>query len=327
MRIPRRLFLYLVATAAVFSAAPLDAIAQTFPSRPIVIVVPYPPGGPTDLIARIIAERMRGPLGQPIVIENVAGASGNIGVARVARAAPDGYTLSIGNSGSHVLNGALYSLPYDLLNDFEPIAELTTNPQIIVTKKAIPAGNLKELIEWLKANQGKVSVGIAGAVAAASAVQFQNMTSTRFQLVPYRGAAPATQDLIGGQIELMFDQLSNALPQIRAGTIKAYALAANRRSSAAPEIPTVDEAGLPRFYGSLWHGLWAPKGTPQDIIASINNAVVQTLADPAIRQRITDAGQEVVPADQQNPKALAAYQKAEAEKWWPIVKAANLKGE
>jgi tripartite-type tricarboxylate transporter receptor subunit TctC len=327
VKFPRRQFLYLVAGAAIVPALSRVAGAQTYPARPIVIVVPYPAGGATDLIARIIAESMRGPLGQPVIIENVAGGSGNIGVGRVARAAPDGYTLSIGNSGSHVLNGALYSLPFDLFNDFKPIAQLTTNPQIIVTKKTITAGNLKELIEWLKDNQNKISVGIAGPVAALSAIQFQNMTSTRFQLVPYRGAAPAIQDLIGGQIELMFDQLSNALPQIRSGTIKAYALAANRRSPAVPEIPTVDEAGLPGFYGALWHGLWAPMGTPQDVIAKINAAVVQALADPAVRQRIVAAGQEVVPVDQQSPAALATYQKTEAEKWWPIVKAANLKGE
>ena len=327
MKLLRRQFLYLAAAAVGLPTAAGKAIAQTFPSRPITIVVPYPAGGPTDLVARIIAESVRGPLGQPIVIENVAGGSGNIGVGKVARAAPDGYVLSVGNSGSHVLNGALYSLPFDLIKDFEPIVKLTTNPQIIVTKKSVPAGNLKELIMWLKENQDKVSVGTAGPAAVVSAVNFQNITSTRFQLVPYRGSAPATQDLIGGQIDLMFDQLSNALPQVKAGTIKSYAVAADRRSRAAPEIPTVDEVGLPGFYGSLWHGLWAPKGTPRDVIAKINAAVSKALADPNVVRRLDDAGQEVVPVEQQSPAALAAFQKAEAEKWWPIVKAANLKGE
>jgi tripartite-type tricarboxylate transporter receptor subunit TctC len=246
---------------------------------------------------------------------------------RVARAAADGYTLILGNNGSNVLNGALYSLPFDLIEDFEPIARLTTNPQVIVTTKTIPAKNLSDLLVWLKANQAKVSVGIAGAVAAVSAVDFQNMTATKFVLVPYRGAAPAIQDLMGGQIELMFDQLSNALPHIKSGAIKAYALAASSRSPSAPEIPTTDEAGLTGFYGSLWQGLWAPKGTPQIVIVKLSNAVMQALADPTIKQRLADVGQIVVPVDQQSPAALAAYQKAEAEKWWPIIKATNLKVE
>jgi tripartite-type tricarboxylate transporter receptor subunit TctC len=221
----------------------------------------------------------------------------------------------------------LYILPFDVIEDFEPVARLTTNPQVIVTKKSIPAKNLSELLVWLKDNQAKVSVGIAGAVATVSAVDFQNMTATKFQLVPYRGAAPAIQDLIGGQIELMFDQLSNALPHIKSGGIKAYAIAANIRSPSAPDIPTVDEAGLPGFYGSLWQGLWAPKGTPQPVIAKLSAAVMQALADPAIKQHLADVGQIVVPVDQQSPAALGAYQKAEAEKWWPLIKAANLKGD
>ena len=324
MKFPRRQFLHLAAGAAALAASRI-AWAQNYPSHTVKIVVPYPPGGPTDLVARIIAEKIRGPLDQPIIVENVAGGSGINGVGRVARATPDGYTLILGNNGSNVLNGTLYTLPFDVIEDFEPVARLTTNPQVIVTKKSIPAKNLSELLVWLKDNQAKVSVGIAGAVATVSAVDFQNMTATKFQLVPYRGAAPAIQDLIGGQIELMFDQLSNALPHIKSGGIKAYAIAANIRSPSAPDIPTVDEAGLPGFYGSLWQGLWAPKGTPQPVIAKLSAAVMQALANPAIKQHLADVGQIVVPVDQQSPAALGAYQKAEAEKWWPLIKAANLK--
>jgi tripartite-type tricarboxylate transporter receptor subunit TctC len=302
-----------------------DARAQNYPSRPITIVVPYPPGGPTDVVARILAERMRVSLGQPIIIENVAGGSGNIGVGRVARAAGDGYTLSLGNSGSHVLNGALYALPYDLLHDFEPIALVASNAELIVTKKAVPAKDLSELIAWIGANQ--VSVGIAGAVATVSAAYFQNRTSTRFQLVPYRGAAPALQDLIGGQIDLMFDQVSNALPQVRAGTIKAFAVTSKTRLASAPDIPTVDEAGLPGFYAALWQGLWAPKGTPKEIVAKLNAAVAAALAEPQVERRLRDIGQDIPPPEQRSVAAFAAFQNAEAEKWWPIIKAANLKGE
>ena len=221
----------------------------------------------------------------------------------------------------------MYPLPFDLVKDFEPIAKLTTNPQIIISKKTVPAANLMELITWLKENQRKVSVGIAGPLAAVSVINFENVTSTQFQLVPYRGAAPAIQDLMAGQIDLMIDQLSNAVPQIKAGTVKAYAVAAKSRSPAAPQIPTVDEVGLPGLYGSLWNGLWAPKGTPHDVISKINTAVMQALADPTVKQRLADVGQDVVPVEQQSPEALAAYQKAEIEKWWPIAKAANLKGE
>jgi tripartite-type tricarboxylate transporter receptor subunit TctC len=270
---------------------------------------------------------MREPLGQAIVVENVAGGGGAIGVGRVAHAVPDGYTLNLGNNGSNVLTGAMYPLAFDLIRDFAPIAGLTTNPQIIISKKTIAAKDLAELIIWLKQNQKNVSVGIAGPVAAVSVINFEIMTSTKFQLVPYRGAAPAMQDLIGGQIDLMIDQVSNSVPQIKSGTIKAYAVAADRRSSAAPEIPTVDEAGLPGLYGSLWHGLWAPKATPHEVITKINVAVKQALADATLRQRFADIGQEIVPVEQQNPEALAAHQKAEIEKWWPIAKAASLKGE
>jgi tripartite-type tricarboxylate transporter receptor subunit TctC len=327
MRLPRRTFLYLPLVLATLPSGSRPGWAQNYPTRPVTMIVPYAAGGPTDVLARVLAEKMRASLGQAVIVEDVPGGGGSIGVGRVARATPDGYTIDFGNNGSNVLVGALYSLPFDLISDFEPVAELTTNPQIIISKKAIPARNLTELITWLRENQKKVSVGIAGPVAAASVINFQNMTSTQFQLVPYRGAAPAIQDLMGGQIDLMIDQLSNAIPQIKVGTVKAYAVAAKSRSPAAPEIPTVDEAGLPGLYGSLWHGLWVPKGTPHDVIAKLNAAVKQALADPTVKERLADIGQEIVPVEQQNPQALAAHQKAEIEKWWPIAKAANLKGD
>jgi len=308
--------------AALFAGA----VAQSYPTRPITIVVPYPPGGPTDVVARIIAERMRVPLGQPVIVENVPGGAGNIGVGRVVRAAPDGYTLSIGNNGSHLLNQELYRLTYDLLKDFAPIALLTSNPEIIVTRKNMPAADLKELIAWFKANPGKASVGTAGAMALVSVTHFADRIGTKYVTVPYRGAAPAVQDLMGGQIDMMFDQLSNSLPHVRAGSVKAFAITAKTRASNAPEIPTVDEAGLPRFYASLWQGLWAPKGTPQDVIDKLNAAVRETLADPKVLARLRAIGQEPFPEDQRSSAAMAAFERAEANEWWPVIKAANLKG-
>lgn len=320
-----------MAAAAAFVAALAVAIslasADSYPSRPVTVIVPFAAGGPTDVLTRIITDKMQGPLGQPIVVEDMGGAGGGIAAARVARAAPDGYTLEIGNNGSNLLVGALYSLPVDIIKDFAPVAELTVNPQIIISKKDVPAANLKEFLAWLKANQKTVSIGIAGPVAQVSVINLENMTGMQFQLVPYRGAAPAIQDLIAGHIDFMVDQLSNSVPQIKADTIRAYAVAANKRSPAVPQIPTTDEAGLPGFYGALWHGLWAPKGTPPDVIAKINAAVKQALADPAVIKRLADLGQEIVSAEQQTPEALAKFQQAEMDKWYPIVKAANMKGE
>jgi tripartite-type tricarboxylate transporter receptor subunit TctC len=313
--------------AAAFVAFAAAASAQDYPSRPVTVIVPFAAGGPTDLVARVITDKMREPLGASIVIENVGGAGGSIAAARVARSAPDGYTLEIGNNGSNVLVGALYALPVDIFADFAPVAELTINPQIVVSRKTVPAANLKEFLAWLRDNQKNVSVGIAGPVAEVSVVNFETMTGTRFQHVPYRGAAPAMQDLIAGNIDLMIDQISNSIPQVRAGTVRAYAVAAKTRSPAAPDIPTADEAGLPGFYGALWHGLWAPKGTPPDIIATLNAAARAALADPALRKRLADVGQEIVPVEQQTPQALGAHQKAEMDKWWPIIRAAGLRGE
>jgi tripartite-type tricarboxylate transporter receptor subunit TctC len=272
---------------------------------------------------------MRGTLGQPVVIENVAGAAGSIGVGRAVRAAPDGYTLSIGTSTTHVLIGALYALPFDLLKDLEPVALIASEPLLVVAKKALPATNLTELIAWLKANPDKASAGIAGvgATGHVTGLAFQQETGTRYQFVPYRGNGPAMQDLIAGQIDLMIEPSSNFLAQVRAGGLKAFAITAKTRLAAAPDIPTVDEAGLPGFHASLWYGLWVPKETPKDIIAKLNAAQVEALEAAPVRARLAELGPVIAPRDQQTPAALAAFQKAEVEKWWPIIKAANIKGE
>ena len=291
------------------------------------MVAPYAAGGPTDTIARIMAERMRVPLGQTILVENTTGAAGTIGVGRVARAAPDGYTIGIGHWGTHVVNPAIYTLQYDTLKDFEPVAMIATNPQIIVAKKAIPAKDLKEFIAWLKANGSTATQGTAGHGSGShlSGVYFQNITGTQFQFVPYRGAGPAMQDLVAGHVDLMIDQAANSLPQVRAGTIRAFAVTDKSRVAAAPDIPTVDEAGVPGLHISIWHALWMPKGTPKDIIAKLNAAVVETLADDNVRKKLAELGQEIPARDMQTPEALFAYHKAEIEKWWPIVKKAGIK--
>jgi tripartite-type tricarboxylate transporter receptor subunit TctC len=305
------------------------AQAQPYPSRPITFVVPFAAGGPTDTLARILTERMRAPLGQTVIIENATGAAGSIGVGRVARAAPDGYTVSIGHWSTHVVNGAIYSLPYDLLADFDPVTLLPANPQLIVTRTSVPAKDLKELIDWLKQNQEKISAGTAGAGSAShvSGAYLQSITGTRFPFIPYRGTGPAIQDLIAGQLDIMVDQSSNSLPHVRNGKLKAYAVTAKNRLPSAPDIPSVDEAGMPGFYISVWHGLWVPKGTPKEAIEKLTAAVQETLADPAIRARLTELGQDIPPREQQTPEGLAAHHKAEIDKWWPIIKAANIKGE
>jgi tripartite-type tricarboxylate transporter receptor subunit TctC len=305
------------------------APAQVYPSRPITMVVPFAAGGPVDTVARILSEPMRATLGQSIIVENVTGAAGSIGVGRVARAAPDGYTLSIGHWSTHVVNGAIYPLPYDLLRDLEPIVLLPSNPMIVVSKSAVPAKNLNEFVGWIKANEGKVSAGTAGAGSAThvAGVYFQNVTGTRFQFVPYRGTGPALQDLVAGQIDFIVDQASNSLQHVRDGKIRAYAVTASARLPSAPDIPTVAEAGLPSLDISVWYGLWAPKGTPKEIIAKLNAAAVQALSEPAVRQRFAELGLDMPPRDQLTPEALAAYQKAEIEKWWPVIKGANIKTE
>jgi tripartite-type tricarboxylate transporter receptor subunit TctC len=292
-------------------------------------VVPFSAGGPTDTIGRIMAERMGRSLGQTVVVENTTGAGGSIGVGRVARAAPDGYMLSIGHIGTHVINGAVYQLPFDLLKDLEPVAMIATNPQVIVSKNAVPAKDLRELLAWVKANQEKISIGDGGAGTPGhvSGVYFKNVTATQAQIIHYRGAAPATQDLLSGQIDMMFDQAANSLPQIRAGRMRAYAVTSKTRLAAAPDIPTVDEAGLPGFYMAVWHGIWAPRATPKDVVGRLNSAITDALADPAVRKRLADLGQEIPPREQQTPEALGAHHKAEIEKWWPLIKAAGIKAE
>src|SRR5215471_14772113 len=304
-----------------------SASAQVYPSRPITMVVPLAAGGPLDTLARILAEPMRASLGQPVIVENVTGAAGTVGTGRVARSVPDGYTFGMGFLGTHVLNGAIYALPYDVVKDFEPIVLLSSNPHVIVARAALPAKDLTELIGWLKLNQDKASAGTAGAGASThmAALLFQQLTGVRFQLVPYRGAAPALQDVMAGQIDLMLDVVSNSLPYLQSGKIKAYAVTAGTRLGSAPEIPTVDEAGLPGFHMSTWYGLFGPKAMPRDVLAKLNAATVSALADPTVGRRFADLGLDTTPREEQTPEALAALQRAEIDKWWPIIKAANIK--
>ena len=303
------------------------ATAQAYPSRPITVVVPYAAGGPVDTIARILTERMRAPLGQTIIIENVVGAGGSIGTGRVARAAPDGYTVAIGNWGTHVVNGAIYTLNFDLLKDFAPVVQLPGEPFFVVANPKVQANTLGELIAWIKANPGKVMAATSGVGGPShvAGLLFQKETGTQVQLVPYRGGNPAMQDVVAGQVDMMFMGPSLSLPQHRSGKIKIYAVLSKTRLASAPDIPTVDEAGLPGFYAAVWHGLWVPKGTPKEIIAKLNAAAMEALADEATRKRYTELGLEIPPREQQTPEALGALQKAEIEKWWPIVKAADIK--
>jgi tripartite-type tricarboxylate transporter receptor subunit TctC len=327
--ISKRVFLSSVAAMCCGLNPAKPAVSETYPSHPITMVLPFSAGGPTDALTRIVAARMQEILGQSIIIENVTGAAGTIGVGRVVRAAADGYALSVGPMNSHVLTGAIYHLPFDLLKDLEPVALLASNPSVIVSKKDVPAKDLKELIAWVKANPDKVLAGTSGVGAAThlGGILFETLTDTHIQFIPYRGTSLAMQALVSGQIDLIFDQLSSSVPQLEAGTIKSYAVMSKTRAVAAPDIPTVDEAGLPGLYLPVWNGMWAPKGTPRPIIDKLNNAVVESLADPAVRKRLADIGLEIYPREQQTPEALHAYQAAEIEKWWPIVKAAGIKAE
>ena len=328
MSLSRRRFVQLTAGAAVL---PRAAFAQAaYPSKAITIVVPYVAGGPTDTIARILAERMRTTLGQSVIIENTTGAGGTIGVGRVARAAPDGYTIGIGQNGSHVVTGATYQrLPYDLLKDFQPLSLLTDAPFFLAGKKTFPPDDLKGLIAWMKANPGKAIFGNGGngSISHISGLLFMRLTGTTAQVVPYRGNAPAMQDLVGGQIDMMIADPVTGVPQVQGRTIKAYAVTAMDRLATAPEIPTVDEAGLPGYHVSLWHGMWMPKGTPEPIMTKLNAAVMDALADSTVRTKLASIGQDIFSRERQNPQALDAHQKIEIERWWPVIKEAGIKVE
>jgi tripartite-type tricarboxylate transporter receptor subunit TctC len=313
----------------VLVASTANAMAQAYPSRPMTIIVPFPAGGPTDTLARILADHMTTSLAQSVIIENVSGAAGSIGVGRVARAAADGYTVSIGHWSTHVVNGATMSLPYDVLTDFEPVSLLADTPIWLVARKTLPPKDLSELIAWLKQNPGKASAGTVGDGGASDVTgsYFQSVTGAKFQYVPYRGSAPLNQDLVAGHIDLNLGMAAASYSLVRSGQIKAYAMMAKTRWWAAPDVSTMEEAGVPGLYASFWHALWLPKGTPKDITAKLNSAVRSALADPAVRQRFADQGQEIPPRERQTPEALGAHQKPEIEKWWPLIKAAGIKAE
>jgi tripartite-type tricarboxylate transporter receptor subunit TctC len=327
MSIARRTFLQFAGAAAVTPSFSRHATAQAYPTRPITMVVPFVAGGPTSVLGRVLAERMRGPLGKPIIIENVGGADGSIGVGRAARAGPDGYTVNIGTAATHVLNAAFYPLQYDVLEDFAPISPLVTGPLVLFANRTIPAKDLRELIVWLKANPDKASAGIFAATVRLVAALFQRDSGTRFALVPYRGSAPIIQDLVAGQIDLAFDALVQ-LPLVRAGAIRAYAVNREARSALAPDIPTFAEMGLASLSRPIsWWGLFAPKGTPAEIIGKLNAAATEALADPAVQSQLTDLGFEVFPRERQTAEALGARVKADAEKWLPLIKELGVKRE
>lgn len=317
----------ILAGLVAFALSAAAAQAQTYPSRPVSIVVPYPAGGVTDTLVRLLADRMKGYLGQPVITENMGGASGTVGAARVARAAPDGYTLLLGNSEAFVLTPATMSLPYDPATAFTPIALLPSYPFILVSTNDVPAKNLKELIAWIKANPQKVLQGTVGSGTAQQlcAISIQKKIGAKWQLVPYRGGTPAMQDMLSGQINFMCTATGSFLPLVRSGQIRAYAVTAKRRMEAAPEIPTVDEAGLPGLYVSVWNGLWAPAGTPKEIVAKLNAAAAAAMSDPTFHKRVVDMGLDMPAADQRTPEALEALRQADVAKWWPIIKAAGLK--
>jgi tripartite-type tricarboxylate transporter receptor subunit TctC len=303
------------------------AVAQNYPSRPITIIVPFSAGGPSDAMARILADRMKASLGETVLIENVTGAGGSIGVGRAVRSPPDGYTISFGHLGTHVANGAVYKLGYDLVADLEPVVLLPSNPMIIVSKNAIPAKSLSELLAWLKSRPSPPTAGTAGAGSGShiAGLYFENVSGIKLQYVPYRGTAPALNDLVAGQIDLIVDQTSNSIGQVRAGTIRAYAVTDKKRVASAPDIPSTDEAGLPGFHMTLWSGLWVPKGTPKEIVAKLNAAAVEAMSDPAVIKQFENLGLQMPPKDQLTPEALGAWQKAEIAKWWPMIKAADVK--
>src|SRR5262245_14788047 len=303
------------------------AFAQSFPTKPVTIVVPFSAGGPTDTIARIMAERMTKSLGQTVLVENITGAGGNIGVGRVVRSAPDGYMVSIGHIGPHVINGAMYQLPYDLLKDLAPVGMFVTNPQVLVSKNGLPSKDLKSLIEYARSKPISIATGGAGTPSHISGVYFQKLPGGAAQIVHYRGGAPASADVMAGHVDIFFDQAVNALPQSRSGKVRAYVVTQPTRLSVAPDIPTVDEAGMPGYYMAVWHALWVPRGTPPAVVARLNSAMVDAAADDGARKRLIDLGQEILPRDKQTPEALGAHHKAEIEKWWPIIKSAGIKAD
>ncbi len=304
-----------------------SAFAEKFPSHPITIIVPFSAGGPSDAMMRIMAERMKVALGEPLLIENVTGAGGSLGVGRTVRSPPDGYTVGFGHLGTNVANGVIYKLGYDLVTDLEPVVLLPSNPMIIVSKNAVPAKSLGELLAWLKARPTPATAGTAGAGSGShiGALYFESVTGIKLQYVPYRGTAPAMTDLVAGQIDLIVDQTSNSISQVRAGAIRAYAVTDTKRVESAPDIPTTDEAGLAGFHMTLWSGLWVPKNTPKDIVAKLNAAAIDALNDPAVRKQLENLGLQMPPRDRLSPEALGSWQKAEIAKWWPMLKAANVK--
>jgi tripartite-type tricarboxylate transporter receptor subunit TctC len=305
------------------------ARAENYPSRPITVIVPFSAGGPSDAMMRILGERMKTALGQAVLVENVTGAGGSIGVSRAVRSPPDGYTLSFGHLGTHVANGAIYKLGYDLVADLEPVVRLPSNPMVIVSKNAVPAKSLGELLAWLKSRPAPAAAGTAGAGSGThiAGLYFEREAGIKLQYVPYRGTQPAMNDLVAGQIDLIVDQTSNSINQVRAGTIRAYAVTDDKRVDSAPDIPTTDEAGLPGFHMTLWSGLWVPRGTPKEVVAKLNGAAVEALKDPAVRKQFENLGLQMPPDDQLTPDALGAWQRSEIAKWWPMIKAADVKVE
>ena len=325
----KRALLLSIVGSALALAAPGRLAAQAYPTQPITLVAPFPAGGPVDLIARILGEHIRASLGQPVLVENVVGAAGSIGVGRVARAAPNGYTLIVGQWSTHVANASIYKLQYDTLADFQPIALLSSNPGLIVGRKSLPANNLSELIAWLKANPDKATQGTpgVGGFGHIGGVFFQSVTGTKHQFVPYRGAAPMMQGLLAEQVDMLIDTPTTSIPQIQSGAIKGFAIMSKTRLAAVPDVPTVDEAGTPGLHLLQWNAVWAPKGTPGNIVIELNKVIVRAMADPTVRQRLAGLGQEIYPPEQQTPEVLAAFQKTEMAKWGPIITAANIKGE
>jgi tripartite-type tricarboxylate transporter receptor subunit TctC len=317
----------LASIAVALGCLAMSAQAETYPSKPVTIIVPFAAGGPSDVLARTLGDKMRATLKETVVIENVTGAAGTIGVTRAVRSPADGYTLSFGHLGTHVVNGAIYPLPFDLVDDLDPVTLLGANPMLVVSKTAIPATTFKELIDWVKANQAKATFGTAGVGSGAhfSGVFLQNLIGTNASYVPYRGTGPALQDLVAGQIDIIVDQASNSLPQVQAKMIRAYAVTDSKRLAALPDVPSVDEAGLPGFHVSLWSGMWVPKGTPKEIVGKLNEAIRAALDDPAVQKRYAELGLEPPAPAQRTPEALRAHQKAEVQKWWPVIKAANVK--